>query len=121
MEGCQFRVTTTDDLQVFLPFATVPVTQAGRWRDISWGSQLQYCLQRILQEVVKPHRALKEYLNLHRQIKQQYKQASGLLWSKKANKSSGNKQKPQGDSQTCSHILARQRRHQNIQRKSKQQ
>ena len=62
MEGCQFRVTTTDGLQVFLPFATVPVTQAGRWRDISWGSQLQYCLQRILQEVVKPHRHSKNIL-----------------------------------------------------------
>jgi len=39
--GHQLGVTTTNGLQVFLSLATVLVTQAGRWRTVSWGSRLQ--------------------------------------------------------------------------------
>ena len=40
-EGRQLGVMTTNDLQVLLPLAAVPITQAGRWRGVSWGSRLQ--------------------------------------------------------------------------------
>jgi len=38
-------VTTTNGLQVLLPLAAVMVTQAGRRRGVSWGSQLQMAFQ----------------------------------------------------------------------------
>jgi len=54
LEGLQLGVTTTNGLQVFPPFAAVLVTQVGRWRGVSWGSQLQDGLQRIPRGVAKP-------------------------------------------------------------------
>ena len=54
LEWRQLRVTTTNGLQVFPPFAAVLVTQVGRWRGVSWGSRLQDGLQRIPRGVAKP-------------------------------------------------------------------
>ena len=52
--GHQLGVTTTNGLQVFLPSIVVLVTQIGHWRGLNWGSRLENGVEVFLSFAVVP-------------------------------------------------------------------